>query len=123
MIYLSAVRKLKVLITGKEDGVMSDEDKKKLLDMTSSMDVIIYSDSKTNIDNCKKELDAKLEKIYTKRKIEDWKELIKSLTKEEVMFTVSCLFHMQYTFLFLAVFKKNLSGRAIVVIKFVRLSH
>lgn len=123
MIYLSAVRKLKVLITGKEDGVMSDEDKKKLLDMTSFMDVIIYSDSKTNIDNCKKELDAKLEKIYTKRKIEDWKELIKSLTKEEVMFTVSCLFHMQYTFLFLAVFKKNLSGRAIVVIKFVRLSH
>ncbi|XP_053407686.1 protein mono-ADP-ribosyltransferase PARP14-like [Mercenaria mercenaria] len=71
-------------VSGKEEGTISEQDMQKILQETSSMEIQIYSDSKTNIEKCKKELDAKLEKLYTKKKIENYKEIVKSLKQEEM---------------------------------------
>ena len=46
--------------------------------------VTIHSDSKTNIDKCKKKLDETLEHNYVKLKIESYKEIVKSLSSDEV---------------------------------------
>lgn len=44
----------------------------------------IYSDSDENIDFCIKEIDKALEQEYTSFTLSGYKNLIKSLTKEEV---------------------------------------
>jgi hypothetical protein len=58
---------------------------KKFRQEESSLEVHIYSDCKSNIEKCKKELEAKLEESYVKKKIEDYKELIKNIDADEVL--------------------------------------
>ena len=71
---------------GKEEGTVSSQEMQKLLQETSSLDVLIYSDSKANIERCKKELEAKLEESYVKKKIDEYKEIVKTLTPNEVSY-------------------------------------
>jgi hypothetical protein len=76
--------KFLAVLSGKEEGTISEQDMKKFRQEESSLEVHIYSDSKSNIEKCKKELEAKLEESYIKKKIEDYKELIKTLKADEV---------------------------------------
>ncbi|XP_060577859.1 protein mono-ADP-ribosyltransferase PARP14-like [Ruditapes philippinarum] len=72
------------VLTGKEEGTISEQDMKKFRQEESSLEVHIYSDCKSNIEKCKKELEAKLEESYVKKKIEDYKELIKNIDADEM---------------------------------------
>lgn len=52
--------------------------------MKSCVTVTIYSNSKEKIADCKNKLKSKLDEAYVKKRIEDYKEVVKSLTVNEV---------------------------------------
>lgn len=69
-----------------EPGLMTAEERQLYqadIDQLSSVELTIYSDKKVNIERCKKEMDTTLAKAYSQRKIENYKEVVKTLTPEE----------------------------------------
>lgn len=69
---------------------MKADQRKKIKNETSSMTLLIYSDGTENIKKCKTEIEAKLEKMYSKKKVDDYTELVKKLTQEEVKSIIVC---------------------------------
>ncbi|KAL4232400.1 hypothetical protein ACF0H5_009968 [Mactra antiquata] len=63
---------------------MKPEERTQIKTDTSSMTVVIYSDSKENIDRCINELNSKIEQKYSKKKIDSYIDLIKTLNANEL---------------------------------------
>ena len=73
-------------------GLMTPDDRMKMREKVSSMSMTIYSDDMANIQKCIDKLDEKLDQQYMERKIDQYLDIVKSLTTEEVRVTVCHIF-------------------------------